>query len=120
MFEPIEGLGDRVVAVRGVGTVTADDYRTVLAPAVERATAGGGHARLLLELGAGFQGYDPGAMLADTSLGITHLGSIERIAIVTDEGWIRRAISLFGALVPAEIRLFPTTDAAAARDWIRA
>ncbi len=37
MLEPIPGFDETTVALRGTGTVTADDYRTVLMPAIERA-----------------------------------------------------------------------------------
>jgi hypothetical protein len=119
MFETIDGFGDEVVALRGTGTVTGDDdYETVLTPAIERATAGGRKAKLLLELGDGFEGYDPGAILADATVGGGHLGSFERIAVVTDAEWIRRAIQLFGGLIPGDVRLFSVAERTAARDWI--
>ena len=91
----------------------------MLVPAVARATAGGSKARLLVELGASFEGYDPSAMMADASLGLGHFGSFERIAVVTDAAWIRDSLGLFGALIPGEVRVFPTTDADAAAAWIR-
>ena len=40
--------------------------------------------------------------------------------IVTDADWLRRAIHLFGGLIPGEVRLFSTAEAADARDWIGA
>jgi hypothetical protein len=120
MFEPIDGLGERTVAVRAVGKVSGDDYQRVLVPAVEAATAGGHKARLYIELGDGFQGYEAGGVAADAALGLGHLGSFERMAVVTDEHWIRDAVGLFGALIPGEIKVYPTTDAAAAREWIAA
>jgi hypothetical protein len=119
MLELIGGFDEGTVAVRGVGMVTASDYKTVLAPAVERATAGGRKARLLLELGARFEGYDSSAMLADSTLGIGHLTSFERIAVVTDAEWVRRAIQLFGGLIPGEVRLFADAEAQDAQTWIR-
>jgi hypothetical protein len=75
-------------------------------------------ANLLLELGDGFEGYDPGAILADATVGGGHLGSFERIAVVTDAEWIRRAIQLFGGLIPGDVRLFSVAERTAARDWI--
>jgi len=119
MYEVIDGFAEDVVAVRGSGRITGDDYREVVVPAVERATAGGRKARLLVELGPGFEGYDPSAMMADAGLGIAHFGSFERIAVVTDADWIRDALGLFGGLIPGEVRVFSTTDADAAEDWIR-
>lgn len=119
MLTLIDGFADDVVAVRGTGTVTADDYRTVLTPAIERATVGGSTARLLLEFGAGFDGYDPSAVLADAGLGVGNLGSFERIAVVTDADWLRRAIHLVGGLFGGDVRLFATADAEDAYAWIR-
>jgi len=118
MLEPIEGFPEDVVAVRGVGLVTADDYRDVLAPAIARATAGGRRARLLIELGAGFEGYDTGGLFADAGLGAANLRSFARIAVVTDAGGIRRSVQLFGGFIPAEVRVFATAASAAARQWI--
>ena len=119
MYEVIEGFAEHVVAVRGTGRITGDDYRAVLVPAVARATSGGRKARLLVELGPAFEGFDPSAMMADAGLGLGHFGSFERIAVVTDAAWIRDSLGLFGGLIPGDIRVFPTTEADAAAGWIR-
>jgi hypothetical protein len=119
VFELIDGFDEGTVAVRGVGMVTATDYKTVLAPAIERATADGRKARLLLELGSRFEGYDSSAMLADSTLGIGHFASFDRIAIVTDAEWVRRAIQLFGGLIPGEVRLFENAESDDAQAWMR-
>ena len=118
MFEPIDGLGERTVAVRATGRVSGDDYQRVLAPAVAAATAGGHKARLYIELGDDFEGYEAGGVAADAALGFGHLGSFERMAVVTDHRWIRDAVGLFGALIPGDVKVFPTGEAPAAREWI--
>jgi len=120
MFQAIDGLPDHVVALRAVGKVTGEDYHAVLEPAVARATAGDAKARLLMVLGADFEGYDLGAVAADAGVGLGHMGSFERIAVVTDEGWVQHAIGLFGRMIPGEVRLFPDAEEAAARTWIAA
>ena len=117
MLELIDGYPDEVVAVRGSGTVTADDYRDILIPAVRRATSGGEKARLLLELTEGFEGYDAGAVRADAGLGMGHLGSFDRIAVVTDSEWLGRAVNVFGIFIPGEVRLFSSVNAEGS--WIR-
>lgn len=119
MFEVIDGFADHIVAVRGVGRIRGEDYQTVLAPAVARATAGGRKARLLVVLGSEFEGYDPSGLMADSSLGFGHLGAFERIAVVTDVAWIRDAIGLFAGLIPGDVRVFADAAAKDAEDWIR-
>ena len=41
-----------------------------------------------------------------------------RFAIVSDTDWVRRAIALFGRLVPGEIRMFTTIQRADAETWL--
>jgi hypothetical protein len=118
MFETIEGYGEDVVALRAVGRVTAEDYREVLEPAIAGATEGGRRARMLLEFGPAFEGYDASAMMADARVGMDDFRSFERIGVVTDNEWIRHAVRLFGPLIPGTVRDFPVADAEAARAWI--
>jgi hypothetical protein len=119
MYELMDRSPLHVVAVRGSGRITSDDDHEVLVPAVDRATAGGRKARLLVELGPVFEGYGPSAMMADAGLGIGHFGSIERIAVMTDATEIRDSLGLFGGLIPGEVRTFSTIDADAAAGWSR-
>ncbi len=118
MFEAIDGFPSGVVAVRGVGRVTADDYRAVLMPRIGKAATGGRKVRLYLEFGDGFDGYAPSAMLADARLGISEFSAFERVAAVSDTDWIRRAVQLFGPIIPGEVRAFAVADIPAAREWI--
>jgi hypothetical protein len=66
-------MPDSVIAVRGIGKVTAEDYCALLTPAIERATTGGRKARLCLELGPGFgRGHQEGPKIVafeNTGLG---------------------------------------------------
>jgi hypothetical protein len=118
VLEPIEGLPDDVIALRAVGRVSSQDYKTVLGPAIATATEGGRKARLLLELGEGFEGYDASAILADAEIGMGHMGDFEKVAVVTDAEWIRNGVRMFGPMIPGEVRDFPVEGSAAAREWI--
>jgi SpoIIAA-like len=119
MLQLLDGFPPGTVAIRATGTVTGDDYREVFEPAMQEAAAATKAVRLLYILGEGFDGYDPGAVLADTGLGVSTWGSLERMAVVTDTGWVRHAIGLFSGLMHGDVRVFPTADEAAAEAWIR-
>ena len=118
MLELIDGYPENVVAVRGTGTVTGEDYRDVLVPAITSATAGERKARLLIELADGFDGYDASALRADADVGIGHFSSFDRIAVVTDHDAIRTAVNVFGIFIPGDVRLFRVADAHEARSWV--
>ena len=40
------------------------------------------------------------------------------MAVVSDLGWIRISMRLFGPLIPGEARVFHLAEASAAREWI--
>jgi SpoIIAA-like len=113
-------LPDAVVGVEARGRVTAEDYARVLVPAVEaaRGQSGDGRVRLLYVLGRESPDYTAGAAWEDTKLGLGHLRSWERIAVVGDADWLRHAIHGLGWIVPGEVRVFGTDELDSAREWV--
>jgi SpoIIAA-like len=52
------------------------------------------------------------------SVGLKDRSSWERMALVTNEDWIRHAASAFGWLAPGELRLFQPSELDKARAWL--
>lgn len=119
MLQIIEDLPENVLGLSASGTVTADEYGSVLIPAVNEATADG-EARVLLVFGDDFEGYEAEAALDDMKLGANTWGDFEKIAFVTDHSVYRNLVRGFGFLMPGEVRVFPMTDLDAAKEWVAA
>ena len=100
MIQLLTDLPAGVVGMEAVGHVEADDYTNVVEPAVRAALQHSDKVRLLYVLGEGFEGYSAAASWEDAKLGIGHWSAWERIAIVTDRGWIRDALKAFGWMFP--------------------
>ncbi len=120
MIEHLTGFPQNVVAFVCKGRVSKADYDTVLVPVVTDALKRAGKIRLYYETAADFAGIDPGAMWEDFKIGMEHLMRWERVALVTDIEWIKQMVRLWGFLMPASTRVFPTAEAARAREWIAA
>ena len=118
MIELIEGLPAPAVGLRVGGTVTREDYERVLLPAVAAMREGHEKIRLLYVLGDDFDGYSAGAIWEDAKLGAHSLTAWERIAVVTDVGWIRHLMAAFGWMIPGEIRVVGMDGEDEARAWI--
>jgi hypothetical protein len=120
MLTLIEDLPEHVVGVEAHGKVTAEDYEQVLVPAVDaaRAKSGDGGVRLLYVLGHELPDYTAGAAWEDAKLGLGHLRSWERIAIVGDADWLRHAVHGFGWLMPGEVKVFALEELDSAREWV--
>lgn len=120
MLELLEGLPNGVTGIRATGTVTRDDYERVFQPLMESARRDGRRVRLLYELPPAFGGFTAGAGLEDMRLGMKYLRLFERCAVVTDVGWLRDAVRLFGAMMPCPVMVFPNAERAQAVEWVTA
>lgn len=118
MMNLLPDLPDNVVGISASGQVDARDYETVLMPAVEAALKKHDRIRLLYCLTPGFSGFTPGAMWDDARLGVSHWTSWEKIAVVTDVGWVGHAMTMFAFAMPGAIRVFPNVAQADAERWI--
>lgn len=118
MIEVMTDLPERVLGLRATGEVSANDYRTVLVPAIEEKLTKHKKARLLYVLGDDFEGYTSGAAWEDAKVGMKHLTSFERVAVVTDVDWIEKMVKAFGFALPGEVRVFDDDDLDEARIWI--
>ena len=120
MMKLLPNLPDYVVGISASGQIDDKDYETVLIPAVDRALKNHTRIRVLYQLTPAFTGFTSGAMWDDAKLGVAHLRAWERIAVVTDIDWIRLSVTAFGFLMPAQVNVYSTAEAASARKWISA
>lgn len=118
MIELMTDLPDRVLGLKATGEVSAQDYRTVLVPALEEKLTKYNRVRLLYVLGDDFKGYSGGAAWEDAKVGMKHLTSFERVAVVTDIDWVENTIKAFGFVLPGEVRVFDDDDLEEARQWV--
>ena len=105
-----------VVGFETVGTLKAEDYRDVVLPALQRASADG-DVRFVVVIPE-FHGMSGGAMWEDLRVGVEHFRAWKRIALVTDVEWMKHTAKLFGWMMPGELRHFPLADRDEAIAWV--
>jgi hypothetical protein len=118
MIEILKNFPDNVIAISCKGQVTKEDYDGILVPAILEALKQHDKIRLLYETSADFTGYDPGALWEDLKIGVEHPTRWERVAVVTDVGWIVQMMRIFSFLMPCPVKLFPPSEDAQAHAWI--
>lgn len=117
MIRPLTRMPVGTLGFEASGTVTAEDYETVLVPALA-AAAEAGPIRLLYLLGDDLESYSAGALWSDTRLWADHRGSWERVAVVTDVDWVEKAVKAFGWMMPGAVRVFDDDDVDEAKLWL--
>lgn len=118
MVEKIPDLPDNVLGFTAKGKVTANDYESVIMPAVEALFSRQRKVRFLYHLGEDFTGFEAAAVWDDMKLGLKHLAGWERVALVSDVEWIRAAVKVFGLAIPGHVRVFPNREFDDATRWI--
>ena len=116
MIEMIDGLPDNVVGIIAKGRVTNNDCDKILKPAMESTLKRHDKVRLYYEIGCRF----PGAAWENLRVGIEPIPQWERVAIVTDVGWVRHTVNALRFLIPGEVRVFTSNEAYDGCAWISA
>jgi SpoIIAA-like len=121
MIEKISPMPDGTIGFRASGRVTAEDYRGVLEPALREAVGRQQPINLLYQL-ADDVDYTSGAALQDlktgAAIGLPHLSSWHRTAVVSDAEWIERTVQGVGWMMPGEVRSFHGNEIEDAKTWL--
>ncbi|MFC6010989.1 STAS/SEC14 domain-containing protein [Nocardia lasii] len=118
-LQPIADLPVATIGFRASGTVTAEDYTSVLDPAIRKAVEHEQPINLVYVLGADFDGYSLRAMAEDLELVRVPRDMWGRIALVTDHRALGEAVHLMRFLIPAEVRVFPLDAEDDALAWVQ-
>ena len=74
--------------------------------------------RLLYQFGPGFQRITPGALWADTRLGLRYLRLLDGCAVVSDVDWIRIPSRRIGVFMPCPVRVYHNEERDDAIRWL--
>jgi hypothetical protein len=116
----VEQIGENgIIEIRMTAPVSDSDYKDRLVPAIDKAIAGGDCLRMLAIVEAGFSDFTLGAMMQDARLGLKHWRGFDRVAVVTDNGALTKAIRAFSVFMPCPVATFKVSDVDNARRWLR-
>src|SRR3954470_15479267 len=118
MFKQISDMPAGTIGFEAHGDVDDDDFEEIVAPVLRREIADGRKVRLLYLLGPQLRDYEGDAVKEEMKFAARHATAYERVAIVSDESWLRPALRLLSVLVPGKIHGFPVADLADARTWV--
>jgi hypothetical protein len=109
-----------VHALEASDVVTAEDYAQVFAPLVDRVRREGRRLRLLYQFGSGFRRLTPGALWADSKLGVQYVPLLDGCALVSDISWIREPAQGIAAWMPCPTRVYANEQRGEAATWLAA
>ncbi len=119
MIEFFPESAGSTLGVRATGTLTGEDYETVLIPRLDKMFAEFGRLRILFYMDEGFAGWDLGAAWDDAAIGLKHRADFEKIAVVGGPGWVAWCIRLSAFLISGQIKVFPKDQLQDAWNWAK-
>jgi len=120
MLERIDDIPSDLTGLRASGTVSREDYETVVIPLLEDARRKGRRLRLLFYFGPEFEGFTAAAAWEDLKVGWRYLRLFERCAVVSDQSSIRTGARAVGAMLPCPVQVFRNDERQEATEWLRA
>src|SRR3954454_3337059 len=118
MLRRMKDMPAGTIGFEAVGEVEDDDWEDSVEPLLSREIADGHKVRLLYLLGPGTPEVEGDAVKADAGFRARHASSYERVAVVSDEDWVRPALKALSFLVPGKAKGFRVRDMDAAKAWL--
>jgi hypothetical protein len=118
MLRRLKEMPAGTIGFEAIGEVEDDDWEEAVEPDLRRALADGQKIRLLYLIGPEAREIESDAVKADTGFRARHATSFERLAVVSDEDWIRPALRGLSFLLPGKAKGFPVRDLEAAKTWL--
>jgi len=118
MLRAMTDMPAGTIGFEAIGEVEDDDWEETVEPVLRREIAEGRDLRLLYLLGPDTKQVEGDAMKADTGFRARHATSFERVAVVSDEDWVRPALRTLSFLLPGKAKGFRVRDLDAAKAWL--
>jgi hypothetical protein len=120
MVELLPDFPPHVAAYRASGAVSKEEYAAIVMARVDEVAAQYGKINFLVRLETDMDNYSMGAFIEYLKVSFEHFTKWNRMAIVTDQKWVRKGYEVLSHLVPGVIKGYPLEDFAAAKEWVSA
>ena len=118
MIQLIDTLPEGTLGFRCSGRISGEEMQRLVIPRIEAALLDLHHIKALVVFEPEFEGLSLEAAWDDTNLGLRHWDGFERLAVVTDLGWVRHGVRAMALLLPYPVQLFALEEQDNARRWL--
>jgi SpoIIAA-like len=120
MLRRLTDMPSDTIGFEAVGEVDDDDWEEAVEPVLRAEIAEGRKVRLLYLLGPQTRDIEADALQAGSGFRARHASSFDRVAVVSDEDWVRPALAALSFLLPGKAKGFRVRDLADAKAWLAA
>jgi hypothetical protein len=118
MVKLLEGFPPHVAAYEAQGKVDKDEYESIVMKRVDEVAAEYGKINFLVRLETGMENYSITALLKYLEVSFEHFKKWNRMAIVSDQQWVRVIYDTLSPLVPGKIKSYELQEYETAKQWV--
>jgi hypothetical protein len=118
MVELLKGFPPYVAAYKAQGNINREEYDYVVMRRVGEIAGQFGQINFLVLLETSMSYYNVGVLLDFVKTTFDRFINFNRMAIVSDEKWVRRAYEALGHIVDCEIIGYPIAEFYTAKYWV--
>ena len=107
-----------ILVLSATGKLTDKDYKEVLIPRLKAIIRVHGNARLLLEMGDDFHGWEAAAAWDDARFGFAHRNDFEKLGMCGAPKWVEWGFKIGALAMSGEIKNFAAGEREQAIRWI--
>lgn len=118
MIKVLPESNRNILILKAEGKLTDQDYKDVLIPRLDSIIREHGKARLLLDMGEDFHGWEAAAFWDDARFGLAHRNDFEKVGVIGAPRWVEWGMKLADMVVSGETRSFSPGQREEALNWI--
>jgi len=118
MVKLMDGFPDHVVAYRAQGKINHAEYEQIIVSRINEVADRYGILNFIVLLETGMEDYSLHAFMDYLKISFKHFKKWSRMAIVSDQRWLRIAYRVLSPLVHGEIRCYVLADFEQAKAWV--
>lgn len=118
MVELLKDFPPQVAAYRAAGAISQEEYQDVVMKRVQEVATLYGGINFLVLLETKMSNYSTGAFLRYLKVSFGYFFKWRRMAIVTNERWLRVAYRCLSPFVPGKIKSFKCINYESAKQWV--
>jgi hypothetical protein len=107
-----------ILVISATGKLTDRDYKEVLIPRMDSIIREHGKARLLLDVGKDFHGWEAGAAWDDARFGLAHRKDFEKLGVIGGPKWVEWGVKIGSVAISGEVKTFSAGEREQAVRWI--
>ena len=120
MIKILPGSNGNILILGAEGKLTDQDYMDVLIPRLESIISEHGKARLLLDMGDEFYGWEAAALWDDVHFGLAHRNDFQKMGVIGGPKWVEWGLKIGSVAMSGELKCFSSSEREEALRWINA